>query len=75
MLPVFVAQMMTLRHVATQGLGHGLSPDLGEEAIDAASRRLAGGQPIRFRAANIVRLYDGYRSSLPIAHEVDDRLG
>ncbi len=40
MLPVFVEQMMTLHRVASQGMGHGLSPDSDATALDAALRRL-----------------------------------
>ncbi len=77
MLPVFVEQMMTLHRVATQGFGHGVSPDADTAAIGAALRRLADDRDCRLRAAGFARSYDGYRPGIAtdaIADEIDELL-
>lgn len=77
MLPVFVEQMMTLHRVATQGFGHGVQPDAGAAAIDAAVRRLVDDRACRLRAANFSRSYDGYRPGIAIdavADAIDELL-
>jgi UDP:flavonoid glycosyltransferase YjiC (YdhE family) len=60
MLPVFVEEMMTLHRVATQGMGHGISPDADAPAIDAALRRLVDDSACRTRAAAFARSYEGF---------------
>lgn len=78
MLPVFVEQMMTLHRVATQGLGHGISPDSDAAAIDGALRRLVDDHACRRRAANFARSYEGFDSTEVIetvADALEDLLG
>jgi UDP:flavonoid glycosyltransferase YjiC (YdhE family) len=72
MLPVFVEQMMTLHRVASQGMGHGLSPDSDEAAVDAALRRLVDDHVCRQHAANFGRTYDGYRPGIAVEAVADD---
>ncbi len=72
MLPVFVEQMMTLHRVASQGIGHGLSPDSNEAAIDASLRRLVDDSVCRQHAANFSRTYDGYRAGIAVDAVVDE---
>lgn len=77
MLPVFVEQMMTLHRVASQGMGHGLSPDSDEAAVDAALRRLVDDNVCRQHAANFGRTYDGYHPGIAVdavADEIDEIL-
>jgi UDP:flavonoid glycosyltransferase YjiC (YdhE family) len=71
MLPVFVEQMMTLHRVASQGMGHGLSPDSDATALDAALRRLVDDSVCRQHAANFGRSYDGYRPDIALDAVVD----
>jgi UDP:flavonoid glycosyltransferase YjiC (YdhE family) len=78
MLPVFVEQMMTLHRVATQGLGHGISPDSDAAAIEGAVRRLVDDRACRMRAANFARSYEGFDSTEVIeavADALEDVLG
>jgi hypothetical protein len=64
MLPVFVEQMMTLHRVASQGMGHGLSPDSDATDLDAALRRLVDDSVCRQHAGNFGRSYDGYHPDI-----------
>jgi hypothetical protein len=77
MLPVFVEQMMTLHRVATQGLGHGISPNSDAAAIDAALRQLVDENgshwACRGRAANFGRRYKGF-NSIEVIETVGDAL-
>jgi len=65
-LPVFVEQMMTLHRVASQGMGHGLSPDSDAAALDAALRRLVDDSVCRQHAANFGRSYNGYTPDIAL---------
>ncbi len=78
MLPVFVEQMMTLHRLAKHGFAHGVEPNAGVAAIDAAMRRLVGDEACRLRVANFARTYDGYRPGIAIdaiADEIDESFG
>jgi hypothetical protein len=66
MLPVFVEQMMTLHRVASQGMGHGLSPDSDAAELDAALRRLVDDSVCRQHAANFGRSYNGYTPDIAL---------
>lgn len=74
MLPNPVEQMMTLHRVARQGLGHGLPPDAGIDAAEAALRRLLDDAACRQRAANFARYYHGYKPEMATDAVLEDCL-